>query len=205
MRLKAVRSKVEFRMAKGSGAMAIGVAKMRGAKREAVLDAAESLVMIRGAAHLTMDAVAARAGVSKGGVLHHFPTKSDLINGMLERLLATFRSDMDAIERLAGPGLKEHLQAWIRLTRTTNEKLDRVTAALLSASANEPRLLAPFAEMMQDRIGRYRENNPEFGLTLVILTALDGYWLFNSLGLEPVTRADSDSFFDALNLLVERL
>jgi AcrR family transcriptional regulator len=179
--------------------------KVPGARREAVLDAAEALVLDMGAAHLTMDAVAARAAVSKGGVLHHFPTKSALIIAMLERLLAAFRSDMEMIERLAGTELKDHLRAWIRLMQTTDEKLERVTAALLSASANEPKLLAPFAQLMQERVARYRKENKYFGQTLVILTALDGYWLFNSLGLGLIRKPDKNAFFDALNDTVNQL
>jgi AcrR family transcriptional regulator len=185
--------------------MEIGTRKVPGARREAVLDAAEALVMDMGAAHLTMDAVAARAVVSKGGVLHHFPTKSALIVAMLERLLAVFRSDMEMIERVAGAGLQDHLCAWIRLMQTTDEKLERVAAALLSASAIEPRLLAPFGQLMQDRVARYRTGNKCFGQTLVILTALDGYWLFSSLGLDPIQKPDKTTFFEALNSMVDRL
>lgn len=178
--------------------------KVPGARRESILDAAEALVMDMGAAHLTMDAVAARSAVSKGGVLHHFPTKSALIGAMLDRLLETFKADMEMIERLAGADLKNQLRSWIRLMQTTDEKLDRISAALLSAAANEPRLLAPFADMMRERVERYRENNPDLGLTLVILTALDGYWLFNALGLNPVRGSDAKTFFDALDaMLVE--
>jgi AcrR family transcriptional regulator len=179
--------------------------KAPGARREAVLDAAEALVIDLGAAHLTMDAVAARAGVSKGGVLHHFPTKSDLIKAMLDRLLAVFRSDTDMIERLAGASLKDQLRAWIRLIQTTDEKLDRVSSALLTASANEPGLMKPFADMMHDRAARYRQSPAGFGPALVILMALDGYWLFNALGLEPIERQDAALFFGALNEMVDQL
>jgi AcrR family transcriptional regulator len=179
--------------------------KAPGARREAVLDAAEALVIDLGAAHLTMDAVAARAGVSKGGVLHHFPTKSDLIKAMLARLLAVFRSDMEMIERIAGASLKDHLRAWIRLIQTTDEKLDRVSSALLTAAANEPDLMKPFADMMRDRAARYRQEHASFGPALVILTALDGYWLFNALGLKPIQKQDAAAFFGALNAMADQL
>ncbi len=43
--------------------------------RSALLDAAERVVLRDGAGQLTMDAVAAEAGVSKGGVLYAFPSK----------------------------------------------------------------------------------------------------------------------------------
>jgi AcrR family transcriptional regulator len=178
---------------------------LHGKRRELILDAAEVLVMDTGAAHLTMDAVAARAGVSKGGVLHHFPTKTALIQAMLDRLLATFAADLDVIVRIAGTSFKGHLRAWINLTQTTDARLDRICAALLSASANDPDLLKPFAQMLQDRISSYQLKRPSDGQTLVIFAALDGYWLLNALGLSPIGGTRKSTFFASLLEMVDAL
>lgn len=178
--------------------------KSPGARREAVLAAAEALVLDMGAAHLTMDAVAARAGVSKGGVLHHFPTKSDLIQAMLDRLLAVLEADSDVVERLAGTGLQEQLHAWIRLTETPDPKVEGIAAALLSASANEPRLLSPFGVMMQQRLAQHSQH-PAYAQALAIRTALDGYWLCNAIGLTLFTPDNQEAFFAALHGIVDRI
>lgn len=39
-----------------------------------------------GAANATLDIAVARAGVSKGGLLYHFPSRSDLFAGLCDRL-----------------------------------------------------------------------------------------------------------------------
>ena len=44
----------------------------RGDTRKRLLDAAAAVVRRDGAGALTLDAVAAEAGVSKGGLLYHF-------------------------------------------------------------------------------------------------------------------------------------
>lgn len=178
---------------------------LHGKRRELILDAAEELVMDLGAAHLTMDAVAARASVSKGGVLHHFPTKTALIQAMLDRLLATFAADLEAIERIAGTSLKGHLRAWIALAQTTDARLDRICAALLSASANDPDLLKPFAQMLRQRMDSYQLERPCDGLISVIFTAIEGYWLFNALGLSPLSGEAKSAFFLALQGLVDKV
>ena len=49
---------------------------------DALLDAAEAVVAREGITRLTLDAVAAEVGLSKGGVLHHFPTKDRLVEAM---------------------------------------------------------------------------------------------------------------------------
>ncbi len=158
-----------------------------------------------GGANLTMDAVAARANMSKGGILHHFGTKTSLIQGMLDRLLATFEADADTIERIAGTSLKAHLRAWINLTQTTDEKLDRVCAALLSAAANDPVLLKPFGQMLSARLAKYRHGPSHDGIIMVIFTAMEGYWLFNALALSPLSGEAKKCFFSALITLVEGL
>ncbi|MFO6445935.1 TetR/AcrR family transcriptional regulator [Erythrobacter sp. NE805] len=173
-----------------------------GERREAVLDAAETLVLETGAAHLTMDAVALRAGVSKGGVLHHFPTKRDLIGAMLDRLLAVFEGDAEIIERIAGRDLKPQLHAWIRLTETPDPKVERMAAALLSAVANEPDLLSPFGVMMQQRLAQHGAH-PDYPKVLAIRTALDGYWLCNAIGLKLFAENEKAAFFAALHAMVD--
>ncbi|MDO8275460.1 MAG: TetR/AcrR family transcriptional regulator, partial [Serpentinimonas sp.] len=43
--------------------------------RNALLEATNTVILRDGIAHLTLEAVAKEAGVSKGGLLYHFPSK----------------------------------------------------------------------------------------------------------------------------------
>lgn len=65
--------------------------------REAVLDAFESLLITEGERAATLDAVARLAGVSKGGLLYHFPTKDAMITVLLERLDRLLADDLAAM------------------------------------------------------------------------------------------------------------
>jgi AcrR family transcriptional regulator len=55
--------------------------------KERILEAATNVVARDGSNKLTLEAVAAEAGVSKGGLLYHFPSKRALLEGMLEVML----------------------------------------------------------------------------------------------------------------------
>ena len=57
----------------------------RAARRDQLLDAAERVVRRDGVARLTLDAVAAEAGTSKGGLLYHFASRDALITAMVGR------------------------------------------------------------------------------------------------------------------------
>jgi AcrR family transcriptional regulator len=80
-----------------------------GTARERILDAAEELI-IAGQVPPALEAVAAAAGVSKGGLLYHFD-KQSLLRALVTR--AVHRFD----ERLAGAAAQgEMAAAWLRLS-----------------------------------------------------------------------------------------
>ncbi|QSB03990.1 TetR/AcrR family transcriptional regulator [Natronoglycomyces albus] len=59
---------------------------MKTNKRDLILDALQDILVNDGTAAVTLEAVAAAAGVSKGGLLYHFPSKSALYTGLAKRL-----------------------------------------------------------------------------------------------------------------------
>ena len=69
--------------------------------RDRVLDAYETLLIEAGPGAATLDAVAAAARVSKGGLLYHFASKDALAAGLLARLRERSAADADAIRAAA--------------------------------------------------------------------------------------------------------
>ena len=120
--------------------------------RERVLDAAFRTTR-GGGGRFTVDAVAKEAGVSKGAVLHHFPSKEALAVGMLERQLNEFDGLIErhlAEEPEGKPG--RWLRAYVRASfevgagsggqrRATRGHGDRTGPSLVVRG--EVRVLAP--------------------------------------------------------------
>ena len=65
------------------------------ATRERILDAAQRLVLERGFAATSVDAVLAAAPATKGAFFHHFPSKNDLGRALLERYAAADERMLD--------------------------------------------------------------------------------------------------------------
>ncbi|WP_114948026.1 TetR/AcrR family transcriptional regulator [Microvirga calopogonii] len=82
------------------------VGRVRGRKssREKILDAAAELVSEIGSGRLTLEAVAERAGLSKGGLLYNFPTKDALLQAMIQRLVDEVSAEREALRGRAEPG-----------------------------------------------------------------------------------------------------
>ncbi len=64
--------------------------------RDRILDALQDVLLEEGPAGATLDVVAQRAGVSKGGLLYHYRSKDDLFAGLLGRLDAGAAAAQDA-------------------------------------------------------------------------------------------------------------
>lgn len=77
--------------------------------RERILAALRHLLNTGGLPSVTLEAVAAQAGVSKGGLLYHFPSKSHLLLGLLEQIRDNVVADMDQQTAAVG-GAQAYLQ-----------------------------------------------------------------------------------------------
>src|SRR5215218_1083658 len=106
----------------------------RPSRRRELLDAAIAVIRRDGAQALTLDAVAAAAGVSKGGVLYHFGTKRALIDGLLDSWL----DDREA--QLEGP---DFAAAYVRACDMQSAGPEVTTSefGLLAALIEDPEVL----------------------------------------------------------------
>lgn len=82
--------------------------------RRALLDAATHALAERGGT-ITLNEIASVAGVSKSGLLHHFPTREDLFLAVADHCLKNFRREVfrfiDLAENRPGKTLRAYVRA----------------------------------------------------------------------------------------------
>lgn len=148
--------------------------------RERILRAADAIATESGAATVSLDAVAARAGISKGGLLYHFPTKVALMRGLVEDYLARIEALLDHGDAPAPPNtlllaLLEHFLAeWHQLPPS---------GGLLAALSEDPMILAPVAAFQARVAARLRANASDPLLAEVIFYAMQGWRSGRLLGM----------------------
>ena len=143
-----------------------------------ILKAAEAVVGRQGSKAMTLEAVAKEAGVSKGGMLYHFPNKTALIAAMVGQAISEFEAALSTAERASGDWLEGYLDA----TFADLERVDSLSG-ILAAVAEEPELLKPFQAAL-DRW--YKKAESDYGATAIpLLLALDALWLHVLLGTLP--------------------
>lgn len=85
-------------------------AERRATTRQALLEAAATTLVERGASGFTTTAVAETAALSNGALFRHFPTRLDLVCATVEHVLAELRGVYaDRFERRAGSGTLQEL------------------------------------------------------------------------------------------------
>ena len=147
--------------------------------RRSLLEHAARCAVEQGLASLTLQAVADAASVTKGGLLHHFPSKQALIEAVFEDMLGKLDEE---IERLMA---QDELEQG-RFTRAYIDAFFQVTydgpkspwAALAISSMTDARLRALWSDWVKDRLEHHAgtDSHPAFKLARY---AADGIWLAN--------------------------
>lgn len=159
------------------------------AVRELLLEVAAALCLEKGAASLRLDAVASEAGVSKGGLLHHFPSKADLLVGMLDDLIARLEAAIEGEMRTDEEPHGRFTRAYLKVCfapggMEEGARWKAMTGALLA----EPQLRRRWQAWITQQAERHADTDSSPDCELVRFAA-DGLWLASLLEshtLEPV-------------------
>ena len=171
--------------------------------RAKLLHAAEQVVMEVGAAHLTLDAVACKAGVSKGGLIHNFPTKDALLEAMVVRSLAAWKERYEQAGRDFPDSPAGKLKAQLVARLNADEQSRRVSSAVLAVAAHQPQLLEPVRAHLRQVQEALVESGLDFDLAEVLLLAADGLHLQELLGLSRFTARQRKSIVERLLRLAD--
>ena len=155
------------------------------AVRARLLECAARLIVDEGLPALTLENVAREAGVSKGGLLHHYPGKNALIDGLFEEVVDWFDSQvedaLEPVETTPSRFSKAYLKVVAAIDMSVPE--ERRLAVLMLMLSSDPHYCARWNQWVEARLQRHAETDlTPFARTLRL--AADGLWL-SDLGGGP--------------------
>ncbi|MBB6222957.1 TetR/AcrR family transcriptional regulator [Rhizobium leguminosarum] len=171
--------------------------------RQALLDCATRLALEHGLAAVSLQAVASAAGVTKGGLFHHFPNKQALVQAVFDGMMESFDREIDdELERDSG-GHGTFTRAYVRTLFADRALNSSPWSAQTMTVLADPYSKNLWHKWINDRLVRHAGTDAGTRLEIVRLAA-DGAWLAHVLGPDDHTGSDDAAVLRELIELTRR-
>lgn len=164
---------------------------MRSSKRDGIITAALAVIASDGVEGLTFEAVAERAGLTRGGIVYHFRTREALVEGIAEHLVDAWKDELLA---MLGKPVEESSpsERVVALVRAGIEGTVRPGELVFLMSGQDAATAADRAwnEFCAQWVGPPEDLTP--GQRIALLAA-DGYWANLATGALSRNPADAAS------------
>lgn len=170
--------------------------KPRANSREKILAAAADVARESGPGNLSLDAVAQRAGVSKGGLLYNFPSKAKLMQALVEHHLQEFQEVLETARRDCAQG--NLLAAYVKLSAKKFEEDQPPSAWIFSAIAENPDFLAPIRIFQRELFDRLKAETPDFKALLLTYFAVEGMRSASLFDFQVLSEQERESLVSSL-------
>jgi AcrR family transcriptional regulator len=165
--------------------------------RGRILAAAAQLSRECGGGNLSLDAIAAEAGVSKGGLLYHFPSKAALMRALTEHCVEVFEAELEAAVEHRGSE-ETLLSAYVRLSLASNAEASPDAAGLLAALAEDPEFMKPLKAFKRRLLDRLTAGAGDSSSVIMTYLALEGLFSLKLFDLDVLTDHERQLAFDAM-------
>ena len=156
----------------------------RPSARDKILEAALALVQEVGAPALTLDAVAEQAGVSKGGLLYHFPFKEELLTAANEAIARRLADARHAEAARLPDSPNRALKAYVLASVYNSGDNDKITTKLLAAGSMLKESADPIRAYWKQRFPEIAKDSG-FDRAALVHAATEGLWFMEMLKLSP--------------------
>lgn len=158
------------------------------ARRVQIVDCAIDTIAEVGFAKASVDRIARRAGVSKGVITYHFPNKEEIVDAIVEKVVAAGRAYMEPrilAETSAAGRLRAYIESDLDFIDAHRKQLIALVEIAMSARRADdslvigPESLAQRAASLEEllragqRSGEFRRFNTRV-MALTIIQAIDG-------------------------------
>lgn len=173
------------------------------AARAKLLDSFARILIEHGERAATLEAVAAHAGVSKGGLLYHFGSKDALVEG----LVAWLETLVDADVQLMAAAPEGAVEYYVRTSVYADTPLDHAIVAMLRLSQGANARAQQAVRGMQDRwLETLRAQVPDEAAARAVMLLGDGMYYNAALmgGQTNLTEAQLDEILVRVARMVDQ-
>ncbi|QNR95834.1 TetR/AcrR family transcriptional regulator [Stenotrophomonas sp. 169] len=156
---------------------------MRASNKTRILDAAVRVINREGVRAVTFESVSSEAGLTRGGLLYHFPSREALLRGIDAHLVQAWEASMEALagKPTAQTTAVERYEAYMRVSA---QSATRAELLFMLESMDPETGSAPWNEAML----RWAPSPPAAGTVapsawdpFIARLAADGLWIYEAM------------------------
>lgn len=165
--------------------------------RKLILEAAIELANTLELSQISFDALSKKCGLSKGGIIHHFPTKESIFDTLFKENFEEYQNWVQEelqSEKLANPAI-----ALLRVTlrKCNDESYRKLMKVIYKCLVNNDQYCQLWNKWFSDFIIKDLDEDSEIKTLLGSLVAI-GIWNMNTLGLYKI---ESQKMNQILNIV----
>jgi len=169
--------------------------------RERIVRAAVELAWEVGPAHLSLDAVAARAGLSKGGLLYSFPSKAKLLEAVVEEYMKEHARAMAVQEPLQSSDKNRVARAFLDVYRMEADD-EPHNCGVLAALVENPDFIIPVRHYHRQLLDRMKSDASDPVTAMIAYLATTGLECSRLLDCEVTTEDEQIAVFSRLEKML---
>ncbi|MCW2847709.1 MAG: TetR family transcriptional regulator [Marmoricola sp.] len=167
---------------------------MRPSNRHAIVEAAHRVAARQGGADFSFENTATEAGLTKAGVLYHFPSREDLVLAVVEYVAQSWEQAM--LEALGIP-LEEstpaqRIRAYVEVA--AGDEVSRGDFAIYADALCRPAHVGPWNEVFERWFDLEGCTSAQRTRLACARFAADGLWVAKATGTMPPSAAEHDAF-----------
>lgn len=142
---------------------------------------------------LTLDKVAQKASISKGGLLYHFHTKDELFLAIAHSIMAEFVDSFEALSKLEH-GIGKRTRGFILASQKDFEEGAWINIAIQINHHDNQAISVAYEQLLDSLL----QDGLEPSIVHMIRLTIDGLYYSKLLNIAPVSKEVSDSVFQQL-------
>jgi len=167
---------------------------MRPSNRTAIIEAAHRVAARQGGADFSYETTATEAGLTKAGVLYHFPTREDLVLAVVQHVAYSWEEAMLAAlgRPFAEATPAQRIRAYVEVA--AGDDVSRGDFAVYADAICRPAHVGPWNEVFSRWFDLQGCSPAERARLSCARFAADGLWVAKATGTTPPAPAEYDAF-----------
>ncbi|WP_257098743.1 TetR/AcrR family transcriptional regulator [Pseudovibrio flavus] len=172
--------------------------------RHRIINAAIEVVSEHGGPTFSLEEVAKKAGISKGGLLYNFPTKAALIKGMIQQFVGELQAMMEKSEAQIAddPYPNKLARAMLVSLKDVILQESKPKLGIVAAIGEDGSVLDPIRQFNEELFARIEAESDNPNLARTVYFAVEGIRATRFFTLMPLsdqqTAEQLDRMIDAL-------